>query len=137
MVPTSFVELHDSTLAELCHLGSLIEIRLRPAYVHEPGSGWTQNVDLVISDGWIESAASHLPCDLHDGSLSVGAKTWRNVIPLILDSVGPVEFNAQTATGDQIVVRGSGAEFIRHGEPTWVEATPFDYNDLSPDYSER
>jgi len=135
--PNSFVEIHDSTLSAVFHVGKLIEVRLRPAYIHDRGSGWTQNVDLIISDGTIEVAALHLPCDLSDGSLTIGTRVWQNVLPLMLNSVGPAAFEAQTAAGEQIVVVGSSATLVRHGEPCWVEASPFDYNDTSPDCSEK
>ena len=137
LLSNSFVEIHDSTLLGAFLVGRAIEVRLRPAYLHHRGSGWTQDVDLVIDEGAIESLPANLPCDLADGSLAVGEMTWQNEIPLDLDYVGPVTFSAQTSSSEWLLVSGSSAKLVRCGTPSWVEDSPFDYNDVGPDLSEN
>jgi hypothetical protein len=64
---SSFVELHDSTLSGAFQVGTAIEVPFRPAYVHDRGSGWTQDVELVIEEGILELTPIKLPCDMAEG----------------------------------------------------------------------
>src|SRR5262245_59103732 len=76
----SEVEIHDSTLASITPDGHDLVLCLAPAYVHrsagrpgiDQGSGWLQDIDLVISEAVVESLPSEFPVDLSDGSFSVG-----------------------------------------------------------------
>jgi hypothetical protein len=65
----SIVEIHDSELAGTTLIGRDLALRLEPAYVHrsagrpgiDRGSGWLQDIDLVISEANVESLPAELP----------------------------------------------------------------------------
>ncbi|MDG3004808.1 hypothetical protein [Paludisphaera mucosa] len=126
------VELHDSTLAGMTHDGRDLVLRLSPAYVHrstgrpgvDPGSGWLQDVDLVIFEAMVDTLPSEFPVDLSDGSFSVGEVLWDNSIPLPLAVTGAVTLTAVTCGGEFLTVRGTGASTVMHGESRYFEQFP-------------
>ena len=128
----SEIELHDSTLDSVEMVDRDLVIRVAPAYVHrsarrpgiDPGTGWVQDVDLVVFEAVVESLPSELPCWLADGTLVVGEATWDNTIPLPLAAVGDVFLSAITANSEHLVVRGEGIKAVPRGEPTYVEESP-------------
>ena len=128
----SQVEIHDSTLAGLTPVGRDLILRLAPAYVHRstgrpginPGSGWLQDLDLVVSEAVVESSPSGFPSDLSDGSFSVGEVRWDNTIPLPLAVSGVVSLTAMTVRGERLVIRGTGASVVTRGELRYLEEFP-------------
>lgn len=126
------VEIHDSRVARITPKGKNLVISLGSAYLHcsagrpgiDPGSGWLQEIDLVISGAVIEALPSELPVDLCDGSFAVGEARWENSIPLPLAVSGAVSFAAETARGELLTVRGIGATAVRHGEPRYLDDFP-------------
>jgi hypothetical protein len=127
------IEIHDSTLSGIESVGRETHLLLSPAYVHRSegrpgvdlGTGWLQEVAVIIREAVVESSPSRLPCWLSDGALSVGDKAWENAIPLPLDGrIGPVSLRAVTEHGEPVVVRGAGIEVVPRGEPRFVEEVP-------------
>jgi hypothetical protein len=128
----SVLEIHDSALAGVERNGRDMVLRLAPGYLHrsegrpgiDPGSGWLQDIDLVIRGAIIASLPSGLPCVLSDGALSVNGEDWDNAIPLPLEVSGAVSLSLTTSSGESLVVRGSGAEVVPRGEPRYIEPFP-------------
>jgi len=48
------IELHDSRLASVVVEGGVATVRLRPAYVHRDGEGWSQDADLIIGEAKLD-----------------------------------------------------------------------------------
>jgi hypothetical protein len=123
------IELHDSTLGEVEQNGHEIALHLTPAYIHKsagepgvaPGSGWTQNVVLVILGGILEGALPEMPCELTDGTLSVGRRAWKNVIPLPLECGGDVKLALEVMWDGQLAITGEHIRATLLGEPEYVE----------------
>jgi hypothetical protein len=90
----------------------------------DQGSGWLQDIDLVISEAIVESLPSELPDSLSDGSFSVGEVCWDNAIPLPLAVAGAVVLTAVTIRGELLAVRGTGASAATLGEWRYVEEFP-------------
>jgi hypothetical protein len=69
------IELHDSVLAYADKKNGLVEIGLMPAYVHsstgvlgvDSGTGWVQNIAVVVEGGSIEGQLPEMLCDLSGG----------------------------------------------------------------------
>jgi hypothetical protein len=128
----SGVEIHDSTLAGITPEGRDLVLRLAPAYVHrsagrpgiDQGSGWLQDIDLVISEAVVESLPSECPVDLSDGSFAVGEVRWDNLVPLPLAVSGTVSLAAVTCRGELLAVRGTGASAVTRGESRYLEEFP-------------
>jgi hypothetical protein len=128
----SEIELHDSTLAGVTPDGRDLVLCLAPAYVHrsagrpgiDPGTGWLQEIDLVVSEAVVESLPSEFPVNLSDGSFSVGEVRWENSIPLPLAVSGHVSLVAVPCRGEMLAVRGTGASTGTRGEPRHLEEFP-------------
>jgi hypothetical protein len=128
----SAIEIHDSNLAGVESVGRDAVFHLDAAYVHrsegrpgiDPGSGWLQDIDLVVSGAVIESLPEELPGALADGVLSAGGTAWDNLIPLPLAVSGAVALSMTTSGGELVLVHGSGAEIVPRGEPRFIEPFP-------------
>ncbi|MDP9114430.1 MAG: hypothetical protein M3O20_12215 [Acidobacteriota bacterium] len=87
------IELHDSVLAEISRLESIVKISLRPAYVHqsigEPGVddgiGLVQTVVISVEDGSVTGDVGELPSDIFHGEFEVGQQAILNMIALPCD----------------------------------------------------
>ena len=128
----SEVEIHDSTLASITPDGRDLVLCLAPAYVHrsagrpgiDQGSGWLQDIDLVISEAVVESSPSDFPVDLSEGSFTDGEVRWDNSIPLPLAVWGAVSLTVMTCRGEILAVRGTGASVVTRGDARYVEEFP-------------
>ena|SRR5271155_5085474 len=123
------VELHDSVLAYVDKKNGPVEIGLVPAYVHasagvpgvDSGTGWVQNITVVVEDGSIEGQLPEMPCDLSGGTLAIAEHVSNNVLALPFDLSGRIELKLEVMWGDQILVRGTRILTILRGEPEYVE----------------
>src|SRR5262245_15156901 len=128
----SVVEVHDSTLASIIPAGRDLVLCLAPAYVHrsagrpglDQGSGWLQDIDLVISEAVVESLPPALPVNLSEASVSDGQVRWDNTTPLPLAVSGTVSLTAVTCRGEHLAVRGMRASTVTRGEPRYLEEFP-------------
>ncbi len=124
------VELHDSQVVAVDSIAGVVTVRLR-AYVHrsngrpgfDPGSGWSQPVDLVFTAGVIEERPAELPFTLADGSVS-GGTTFDGLIPLSTSIGLAVCFEARGICGERLAVRGQGMVAVAAAEGVFVESFP-------------
>jgi hypothetical protein len=126
------LEFHDSTLAGVDQNGRDLVLRLDPAYLHrshgqpglDPGEGWLQPLDLIVTEAIIEALPSVLPCDLFDGSLSAGGTIWENSVALPLEVAGAVTLRLVTCNGEHLAAQGNGVMCRLHGESRYLEPFP-------------
>jgi hypothetical protein len=123
------IELHDSVVGRVDQIGERIEICLMPAYVHksigvcgvDAGTGWVQNITLVVDGGIVEGELPELPCDISTGILMVNEHISKNMLSLPLDQVGNIDLKLDVMWGGQIVVRGKRIVAIPKNEAKYVE----------------
>ena len=124
------IELHDSTVSAILEKDFSLVIELRPAYVHssngrpgiDPGSGWTQDADLVIREFDQLPIAAELPAWISDGELVVGEERFPNAIPIPLDRKRDnVQLDLVMATAETFSIRGRGVQLNLIGEAQFVE----------------
>lgn len=128
----SVVEIHDSTLAGITPDGRNLVLRLEPGYVHrsegrpgiDQGSGWLQDIDLIVSEAVAESLPVQLPSVLSDGAFSIGEVRWDNTIPLPLTASGLIRLTVVTDRGELLIIRGTAASIVVRGELRYVEEYP-------------
>jgi hypothetical protein len=124
----SVIELHDSEVAGITQSGGSIVVHFRPAYVHrsegrpgiDPGSGWLQDLDLVVSEAVLISVFTELPRTILDGSLTVDG-VIDSIIPLPLDVSGAVRFSAESWNEERLVIQGTRATIVSVGEARYLE----------------
>jgi hypothetical protein len=123
------IELHDSELANVDVVGTRVRISLRPAYIHkslgtpgvDAGTGWIQEIDLVIEDGLVKGELRKLPADLGGGELSVDEHSISNVLPLPLNTIGRIVLTLELKWGGVIHVHGSRIVAEPINEAKYVE----------------
>ena len=123
------LEIHDSELGSIQIDGTSVTLKLTPAYVHkshgrpgvDPGTGWTQDVTIVIGDAHVASNSLNFPCDLTDGNLTVDLESWDNTIPLPLRRRGSVKLLLVGKWGGEVSLSGSEISLNPSGEATYVE----------------
>jgi hypothetical protein len=129
-VVNAAVELHDSEVVAVTSAAAAVVVRLS-AYVHrsdgrpgyDPGSGWSQPVELVFAGGVVEEQPAELPCTLDDGCVAGGAE-FKGLIPLPASVGSAVLFEARGLYGELLAVRGAGLEVVAVGEGRFVESFP-------------
>jgi hypothetical protein len=124
------IELHDSVVGSLAHVGQVVQLALRPAYMHksvaEPGVddgiGVVQNVILEFDGGQIEGNIEDLPADIFDGDLQVGSQIFDNMIPLPSEVAETVRLTLFISPDNRkLSVSGQGLKVIMEGEAVYVE----------------
>jgi len=127
---TAVVELHDTTVIAIIQNADTVVVRLsasvhrsdgRPGY--DPGSCWSQVVDLTFVRGVVEEQPAELPCTLDDGQL-LGTVEFDGLIPIPADLPSAIRFDARGLYGERLVIRGSGVRIVPLTEAVYVEAFP-------------
>lgn len=126
----SAIELHDSTVASVVHVGQLIQVALRPAYVHktagipgtDPGSGYVQDFILEFSAGRVEADFGALPAEILHGQLFVDGQTIDNMVNLPCEITGAVSLQVNLGPDyRKAIVSGSGVKVTPAGDAVYVE----------------
>jgi hypothetical protein len=119
-------ELHDARLASVLLEPGRVCLCFDALYIHGQTHGWFQKASLEMGQG---SIAGALPEELEDsyvvtGELTVGAQTFRNVVPLPLETAEHVEITLEFALGERLVLSCHGASLRLLGEPGAPEPLP-------------
>ena len=133
------LEFHDTHLASITFEGRDAVLLLRPGYIHrsegrpgvDEGSGWLQDLDLIILDATCSGVPDDTffePADIADGTLAIDQVIWENLLPLPFSRCGTSTFTAILATGRRLDIRGSGARVVPRSEPTFLEWCPRDWS---------
>ena len=89
------IELHDSLISDIELIEQDCVVRLRPAYVHQDGKGWSQDIDLVFLDAQINQQCPSLPARIADGSMKTPAGPYHNLLALPLTELGTIVFTLE------------------------------------------
>lgn len=124
------IELHDSKVLSVTEQGGAVHVRL-DAYLHvssgdpgrDAGTGWSQEVELVIANGAIRESPQGTLWIL-DGRITVdGAEL--DLLPLPLEEKGDIVIALSGHEG-RLSVSGRGIAVVEKGEPVFVEKVPAD-----------
>jgi hypothetical protein len=127
----SLIELHDSVLAALILRDRDAVLSLKPAYIHrssgrpgiDPGTGWTQDLEVTITDATVSGSSGLLPARISDGTLRVGNEDHPNALPMVpLGS--PVYLALVMETGNRVEVGGRRLSLVWVGQAQYVEDFP-------------
>jgi hypothetical protein len=127
----SLVELHDSILAGLTLRNGDAVLSLRPGYVHrssgrpgvDPGTGWTQDLEVTITDATVSGDSGLLPASISGGNLRIGNQHHANALPMVA-SGSPVNLALAMETGATVEIRGRRLTLVPVGEAKYVEEFP-------------
>lgn len=107
------LELYQSRVSHVNRDALRITIYFPHAYIYlakgtpgrDPGSGWSQEVELLLDDVSITSATAHLPNMIDDGYLEVDGERYE-VIPLPLGEHETAHLHLTFSDGSQLDVAG-------------------------------
>jgi hypothetical protein len=124
------IEFHDSTFNGVEREDADLALRFSAAYIHQSegkpsidaGSGWVQELRLLISDASCSGKILGLPCNLSDGSISLDHKRFDNYVSIPLDYRGRVEVNLEQ--DGKLTVTGTRLRAELLGQPKYVEEFP-------------
>jgi hypothetical protein len=115
------IELHDSVLSDIERIERDYILRLRPAYVHREGKGWTQDIDLILLDAGVLSHSPALPARIADGSLRTPIGPYHNLLTLPLTELGAVVLTLEFFDESVLEVASEGVHAVLQGPLTFVE----------------
>lgn len=115
------IELHDSRVSTIAVEGGIATVRLRPAYIHRDGKGWSQDADIVIRESVVEAPQAEFPATIADGSLRTGPCPYHNLLYLPLVAAGPVSLELELFSGSVIKVRGNSVKIVIVSTPVFLE----------------
>jgi hypothetical protein len=129
---TDWLEFHDSTLTGFDAGEAHVELLL-DAYIHRwetlnegwRGTGWMQNVRIVVSNAIVLSAVPLLPVEISDGRLQLGAVAPNDLV-LPLQASGAIRIWLQLTTADVVEVTGNAVRIEVTADARYIEELPAD-----------
>lgn len=126
------LEFHDSTWAAVKPSGADLVIILSPAFVHEsagdpgidPGVGYWQNARIVLRGARNANTPTGLPIDISVGTLLIGSRRHKNVVPLPLNLKAECHLSLLLEDGTHCELRASGVAIELLGAPAERETFP-------------
>jgi len=105
-------------------------LRFSHVYIHQtegkpgidPGSGWSQEAVIRISNGVISGSLTEWPSDLGGGYLKMDGAVSRNMIPIPLDHEGQIELRVEG--WGAISITGTHIRLELIGQAEYVEEFP-------------
>lgn len=127
------IEIHDSRLSAITQDADGVKLHFANAYIHasegrparDAGTGWSQELEIVVKDGWIEGKTPMLPCDLTDGTLILGDETLRNIVPMPCEFSGRVDVTLEGNWNTTFRIVGDGLRIVELGKARYVEEFKF------------
>lgn len=134
----SMIELHDSKVAVISHVGEQVIVFFSHAYIHtsegrpgvDKGSGYWQAAALVFTNGTVESDgkdmsdATGLDGDIWDGDVEIEDHIFQNSIPVPFNHTGAVTLKLHIDVPAKVTISGQKAVLTLIGEAVYVEQFP-------------
>lgn len=122
------IELRGSTIAAVTTDGEAIRIRFAPAYLIKTMTGsvertrWQQNGDLVFDNAELDDSQvlPPLPAECSGGDVGENVYTYRDMIPVPLNSRGRAHCTLHTDAGT-IRVTATGVRLEMQDVPKYIE----------------
>lgn len=126
------IEFHDSTIGSIRREGVNLTIDFAPAYLHrsagipgvDPGTGWTQEVLIVLRCARLSGEIPQLPLTLAGGSLTLGTLFHNNCLPVPFDYLGEVKLVLLFEDSSDLQIVAEEIHLILIGNPIYVEDFP-------------
>lgn len=125
---SSSIELPGSKIASVTVDGETIRIRFEPAFIVKTMTGsaertrWWQNGELVFEGAELEAELPELPLECLGGDVGENIYTYRDMIPLPLESAGQVHCDLKLAgETHSIRVCGTALSVVMEATPRYIE----------------
>jgi hypothetical protein len=125
------IELHDSKVEGIRIERKNIIVTFSEAYIHkskgrpgyDPGSGWTQRIQLEFEKASLDGTPSNLPDTISEGELDVN-NIKDGGIPIPFEPKLPVRLSLVFQSGNEIQIFGEKMKLMEIGEAEYVEEFP-------------
>jgi hypothetical protein len=125
----TIIELHDSKVAMIDRQDGDAVVHFLPAYLHksdgrsgyDPGTGWVQEVQLILREATVEGEFPDWPCHVLDGALTIDGARHDNSIPVPLTSEASAELMLIFDSVHAVTVAGRDVRLEFCGAPKYVE----------------
>lgn len=123
------IALNKSQLVALRRQDGTVTILLQPAYLYKSeerpgldfGTVWLQDAELVLSESLVDGAPPELPCHIREGKLSVGADSYKNLVPALPQATEPVVLHLTFDASHTLTVKGASLRIQMVDEPLFLE----------------
>lgn len=127
----SALELHDSRIGQVALADGVATVHFSHAYIHksagtpgkDAGTGWSQEVQLVLSEAECVGALPSVPNTIADGYLEVGG-IRHELIPLPFTRRARARLALMFVDGTQLEINGARPFIELLGKPTFLEDVP-------------
>ena len=126
----SSIELPGSTITAVIVEGDTVRVRLEPAYIIKTMTGsvertkWWQNGELVFGGAELDedSPLPSFPVECAGGDVGENVYTYRDMIPLPLESRGHVHCTIKVQGSDAVIrVSGESIQLVMEDVPKYIE----------------
>jgi len=125
---SSSIDLPGSVIEEVRQEGDKVIIRFNPAYIIKTMSGsnertrWRQEGALVFDGAELVATPPACPCVCDGGDVGENIYTYRDMIPIPLQSQGRAHCDLRLRdTEERLVVRGEGVSLEMQEHPRYIE----------------
>jgi hypothetical protein len=122
------IELPGSKISAVTVDAETVRVRFEPAYLVKTMTGsvertrWWQNGELVFSGARLEAAPQDLPAECEGGDVGENVYTYRDMVPVPLESRGRAHCRLRLAGADAaIVVEAEAVSLVMEGVPKYIE----------------
>ncbi len=123
------IDLPGSVIRSVNRSGDTVRVRFEPAYLIRTMTGseertrWRQNIELVFEDAeLIEGAQADLPDTCAGGDLFDNVYTYRDMVPVPLESRGRVGCDLRLeGSGVRIRVEAEAVRMVQEDLPKYIE----------------
>ena len=126
----SSIELPGSQISAVIVEGDTVRVRLEPAYIIKTMTGsvertkWWQNGELVFGDAELddEQPLPALPAECVGGDVGENVYTYRDMIPLPLESRGHAHCTLKLRDSDAVIrIQGRSVTLVMDDVPKYIE----------------
>ena len=125
---SSSIELPGCKIASVSVDGDTVRVRFEPAYIIKTMTGsvehtrWWQNGELVFGGAELEGELPELPAECAGGDVGENIYTYRDMIPLPLESAGQAHCELKLVDAERTIrVRGSSVSLKMEEVPKYIE----------------
>jgi hypothetical protein len=122
------IELPGTRISAVSVDGETVRIRFEPAYLIKTMTGsvertrWRQNGELVFTGAALADELPVLPAECQGGDVGENVYTYRDMIPVPLDSRGRVRCALHVAGSEQTIrVEGEAVTLMMEAVPKYIE----------------
>ena len=123
----SSIDLPGCEVESIRHDGEQVILRFSRAYIIKTMTGsvertrWYQSGDLIFEQAEVEGDLPTCPCICAGGDVGENIYTYRDMIPLPLESQGRAHCDLRFENGGRLRVQAAGVRLVMEDRPYYIE----------------